>query len=188
MTPSARDWVVGLRAFAENYRQSKPLADTRSAGRLEAAQRAILAAHLRTWIDGASAELSPTHGIALTTSEIGIAVADEMCGAGDPVAESLRHRLATVREIEYRLWTKDHPDPDHLLHVNHWSWIKTPVPRQRWHEFREFALRDGEQYWLHRTGTAGPGPVTARYAHLWKWTGTQAVLLKPFVREGVDAL
>jgi len=93
-----------------------------------------------------------------------------------------------VREIEYRMWTKDHPDPGHLLHVNHWSWIKAPVPMQRWAEFKRHPLREGEAYWLHRTGTSGPGDHASRHAHLWKWTGRQAVLLEAFIRERIDAL
>jgi len=186
MSPSAAAWLAGLREFAGQFRRSKPLAELPV--REAAAQRTILAAHLSTWFDAEAPRLPQTHGIALTTSDTGLGVVADVLGRGEPWAEALRHRVAAVREIEYRLWTKDHPDPDHALHVNHWSWIKAPVPRQRWHEFRGFPLREGEDYWLHRTGTSGPGAEETRRAHLWKWTGAQAVLLESNVREGVDAL
>jgi len=79
MSSSARDWLVG-RQFAAESRLRKPL----TAGSLPApdaaAQRAILAAHLAVWIEGEAIRLPTTHAIALTTSDIGILVADDVTG------------------------------------------------------------------------------------------------------------
>ena len=186
MNPSAAASLDGLREFATAYRADKPLAV--SAGPEADAQRAILAAHLATWIDGEAARLPSSHAIAITTSDLGIPVVNDVFASDEPLSASLRSRVVAVREIEYRLWTKDNPDPEHALHVNHWSWIKAPVPRQRWHEFNAFPLREGEAYWLHRTGTSGPGATAVRHAHLWKWTGSHAALLRPFIQERISAL
>lgn len=188
MNPSARDWLDGLQQFADEFRLQKPLAKAAVRAAEATAQRAILAVHMATWIESGAIRIPATHAIAWTTSDLGIDVADELVARHESLAASIRPRLVAVREIEYRMWTKDHPDAGHLLHVNHWSWIKAPVPRQRWHEFRRHPLRDGESYWLHRTGSAGPGSEESRHAHLWKWTGSQAVLLEPFITERVDAL
>lgn len=188
MTPSARAWHSGLLAFSDDFRRAQPLATVSSSSPAQAAERAILAAHLTSWIEGDSAGLPDSHAIAFTTSDLGILLTAETLARHEPLRAALRSRLVAVREIEYRLWTKDHADPSHALHVNHWSWIKAPVPRQRWHEFRRHPLQEGEDYWLHRTGTTGPGAAESRQAHLWKWTGHHAVLLEPFVRERIDAL
>jgi len=94
-----------------------------------------------------------------------------------------------VREADYRLWLRRNPDSQYRWHINHWNWIKTTVPQQRWSEYQQFPLRSDECYWLHRTGTSGAGPIDRRFCHLWKFDGTVAVLLKAFVSEtGVNEL
>ena len=72
--------------------------------------------------------------------------------------------------------------------MNHWSWIKTEVPKQRWPAFSRHRLGPHESYWLHRTGTSGAGEADARACHLWKWNGATAVLLEPFIDEAVGRL
>jgi hypothetical protein len=188
MIPSARGWLEGLRQFAAEYRLRRPVAASPASAAELAAQRTILATHLAVWIESDALALPEHCGIALTTSGVGLAVAEDVLLRDEPLAASLRPRIAAVREIEYRMWTKDHPDPDHALHVNHWSWIKAPVPQRRWWEFQRHPLRAGEQYWLHRTGTSGPGGRETRSSHLWKWDGTRATLLEAFFPERVDAL
>lgn len=185
MLPSAARWLEGLREFVVRYRAERPVLPATTPERV--GQRSILATHLSTWIDGEAAALPATHAIAITTSDVGIVVVEECLSRREPLTESLRPRIVAVREIEYRLWTKDHPDAERMLHVSHWSWIKAPVPPQRHGEFHAWPLQPGEAYWLHRTGTSGPGPGECRHAHLWKWTGSHAVLLAPFIRD-VDPL
>ena len=186
MTPSAARWLEGLRDFVATYRAGRPVVEATTPEQV--GQRPILATHLAMWIDGEAATLPTTHAIVVTTSDSGIAVASEFFAREEPLISSLRPRILPVREIEYRLYTKDHPDLDRTLHVNHWSWIKAPVPPQRHAEFRQWPIQAGEAYWLHRTGTTGPGGAESRHAHLWKWNGSHAVLLRPFVEERVAAL
>jgi hypothetical protein len=186
MDPTAARWLDGLRAFVAEYRAGRPVVAATSPEQV--GQRPILATHLATWIDGEAAALPATQAIVLTTSDVGITVADEALARDEPLTASLRPRILAVREIEYRLWTKDNSDPGRALHLNHWSWIKAPLPPQRHGEFRAWPLRPGEAYWLHRVGTSGPGTAESRHAHLWKWTGSHAVLLKPFIRERVESL
>jgi len=92
-------------------------------------------------------------------------------------------RLAIVSELAYRLWSSQHPDPDHRLHVNLWSWVKTHVPPQRDAEFAAYPLRPGERYWLHRAGLAGAGTADHRVCHLWKFDGTRPTLLAAAITE-----
>ena len=186
MDPIAARWLDGLREFVDRYRADRPVvAATTPEHR---GQRPILSTHLSTWIDGEAASLPASHAIVLTTSDLGIAVADEAFAGNEPLIASLRQRMLAVREIEYRLWIKDNSDPERAWHVNHWSWVKAPVPPQRHGEFQAWPLQPGEAYWLHRVGTSGPGIAESRHAHLWKWTGSHAVLLRPFIRERVESL
>lgn len=184
MTPAAASWLEAFREFVARYRSGRPVAGDATPEKL--GQRPILATYLSTRFDAAA--MPTTHGVVLTTSDVGIAVVDEFLSGGQPLVTALRPRLLAVREIEYRLWTREHPDHDRALHVNHWSWIKAPVPLQRHGEFRAWPIQPGEAYWLHRTGTTGPGSAGCRHAHLWKWNGSHAVLLQPFVQERVEAL
>ncbi len=186
MNPTAARWLEGLRDFVARYRDSRPV--LAAATPEQRGQWPILATHLATWIDGEAATLPVTHAIPVTTSDIGVAVIEQFLTRPAPLIASLAPRIVPIREIEYRLYTKDHSDPDRAFHLNHWSWIKSPVPQQRHAEFHAWPIQAGEAYWLHRTGTSGPGEAESRHAHLWKWTGSHAVLLKPFIQERVEAL
>ena len=112
---------------------------------------------------------------------------DEALARDEPLRASLREQIVAVTEREYRDWAHAHPDPDHQFHVNHWNWVKTSVPAARDGEFAAHPLAAGESYWLHRTGTTGCG-AERRMCHLWKWNGTVATLLQPFVTERVRRL
>ena len=197
--PEARSWLAGLRAHVDDHRRaagpaSQPgLPAPGTAAAQQAAERMILSTHLVTWLENElgslRAEWQPDCDVAvvLTTSPAGLLVANDVLQRDEPVIQSLRDRLVAVTEGEYRVWTKAHPDPDHRLHINHWSWIKTRVPEARRHEFENFPLGPNEHYWLHRTGTTGCGHER-RYCHLWKWNGQTAVLLRPFIHETVRRL
>lgn len=192
MQTETRDWLEGLRewAVAERLRRPRP-ADW------PPAERAVLAAALVTWLDteaptrlaerAAGGAGDPDPAVVITTSPAGLAAADDILGRVDPVSARWRTRCVSVTEREYRLWCIRHPDPDHLLHVNHWNWIKTRVPQERWPAFAQWPLGPGEAYWLHRTGTSGAGSER-RVCGLWKWNGTAAVLLAPAIDEGVSGL
>lgn len=192
MQAETRDWLEGLREWAAAERGSRPLrADW------PPAERAVLAAALVAWLDteapGRLAERAacgagdPDPAVVITTSPAGIAAVEEILGRDDPLCGQWRARSACVTEREYRLWCIRHPDPEHRVHVNHWNWIKTRVPKERWPAFARWPLGPGEAYWLHRTGTSGAGPER-RLCSLWKWNGTAAVLLKPAIDEGVTGL
>ncbi|MFM9058683.1 MAG: hypothetical protein ACKOSQ_06140 [Planctomycetaceae bacterium] len=160
-------------------------------------RRCRSAADLATWIDAAPALLEARRAFALaagdttdadpaiviTTAPAGVAVAEEILGRDDPLAREVRSRAACVTEREYRAWCMRHPDHEYRLHVIHWSWLKTRVPPQRDAEFARHPLRDGERYWLHRTGTEGAGVADRWATHLWKFDGRHAALLEAFVTE-----
>ncbi|MFM8414067.1 MAG: hypothetical protein ACKOCX_05015 [Planctomycetota bacterium] len=201
MLPATHDWLDGLRAFAAAHRVEKPLTATGSPAQ-QAAERMILAAQLSTWLDGSEAMLNaraarlpseagadPDPAIVITTSPVGIAVAEEQLARGSLPARALAGRATAVTELEYRLWCIRHPDDGHARHINIWNWIKTSVPRQRDAEFARHPLAEGEAYWLHRAGIAGAATADRRDCHLWKWNGRQASLLEAFVAErGVSEL
>ena len=195
MHPATRDWLDGLRESVTEARRSTAPApgDDPAAA---AAERMILAAHLATWIDatpdllaarrawaGDTPGADPDAAVVLTTSPSGIALAEELLARDEPLARDLRPRLCCTTESEYRRWCMRHPDAGHLLHVNHWNWVKTSVPQRRDAEFARHPLGPGERYWLHRTGTAGAGAADGRAAHLWRFTGRHAALLEAFVTE-----
>jgi len=202
MKHASREWLAGLRQRVADVRRDPgpagPAGDARSAA-ATAAERMILAAHLAVWIDNELLSLlderrtawrsdaDPHPAIVVTTSPVGVGVVDETLGRTEPLVASLRDSLVAVTEREYRDWTRSHPDPDHLLHVNHWNWVKTSVPAARQGEFAAHPLGDGESFWLHRTGTAGCG-AERRFCHLWKWNGTIASLVRPFIAERVRRL
>jgi hypothetical protein len=195
MHPVTHAWLEGLRETVAESRRTAAPEDTIDPA-AAAAERMILAAHLATWIDdtpgllaarrawaGRTPDADAEAAVVLTTSPRGVALAEEFLARGDPLTRDLRPRVCCATESEYRRWCMRHPDAGHLLHVNHWSWIKTSVPRQRDAEFARHPLHAGEHYWLHRTGTAGAGAADGRTAHLWKFTGRHAALLEAFVAE-----
>ena len=198
MQRETRDWCEGLAAIAGQRRRAQPVRQAESPA-AAAAERAILATHLVSWLDDWSALMEarcrlvaeepgaardPDPVVVLTTSAVGIEAAESLLAGGHPVAAAEAGRIVAVTELEYRLWCIRNPDDDHRRHVTHWSWIKTRVPPQRQAEFARYPLGPGEAYWLHRSGTAGAGAADRGDCHLWRWTGRQAALLQAFVREG----
>jgi hypothetical protein len=201
MLATSRTWLDGLRDFATEQRQRKPLAEP--AGReCGAAERMILAAHLATTLAGwkqvlagrqvhaaGLPEVDSDPAVVITSSAVGIAVAGEQFATGSLPARAIADQAVAVTELEYRLWCIRHPDPGHQWHVNLWNWVKTSVPRERQAEFARHPLGPDEAYWLHRTGIAGAGPADRRDCHLWKWNGRHAALVEAFVTErGVSGL
>lgn len=196
MTPATRGWLEGLRDSAMAARRGVPVPQAGDPAAM-AAERLILAAHAAIWLDTAPDLLDcrrawaraagpgadPEAALVITTSPAGIAVTDEILGRDHPIAREVRPRAVCVTESEYRRWCMRHPDEHHARHVNHWSWIKTRVPRQREAEFARHPLGPGACYWLHRTGTSGAGAADGRSAHLWKFDGRHATLLEAFVVE-----
>ncbi len=194
MNPVTRTWLDGLRERAAEHR---PATGEEVSAHEIAAERMILAAQLSSWLTGFDdclasrrawlAEASPEGdrdpAIVVTTSPVGMTVADELTATGSLPARSLARELVAVTERTYRLWCIAHPDPKHLQHVNVWNWIKKKVPEQRHLEFARHPLQPGEAYWLHRAGIAGAGSADRRDCHLWKWTGRHAVLLEAFITE-----
>ncbi|MEI6240802.1 MAG: hypothetical protein WCR51_10460 [Planctomycetia bacterium] len=203
MNQQTREWLAGLRQRVAVTRRGPGPAGPAGRGQppaaVAAAEKMILGAHLALWIDHELLPLlaerraargpgtDPDPAIVITTSPVGIDVVDEAFARSEPLRASLREQVVAVTEREYREWTKAHPDADHRLHVNHWSWVKTSVPATRADEFAAYSLAASEASWLHRTGTTGCG-AERRFCHLWRWNGTTATLLQPFVTEQVRRL
>jgi len=203
MRPVTREWLAGLRQRVAASRRGPgpagPAGVSLQAAAAVAAERMILGAHLALWIDNEllplleerrassvpEADASPA--IVITTSPVGINVVDETFARDEPLRASVREQIVAVTEREYRDWTKASPDPNHLLHLNHWSWVKTSVPAARQGEFTAHPLAAGETFWLHRTGTMGCG-AERRFCHLWRWNGATAALVRPFIAERVRRL
>lgn len=204
MHTSTRTWLLGLCEFAAKQRLRKPLCEPAAAAE-RAAHRMILAAELATVLSGwervlearragqvgdaggPESDLDPA--LVITTSAVGIAVAEEEFAAGSVAARALANHAGVVTELEYRLWCIRQSDTGYRRHVNFWNWIKTSVPQQRYPEFNRHPLRTGDAYWLHRAGIAGAGSADRRDCHLWKWDGRHAALLEAFVAErGVSKL
>jgi hypothetical protein len=201
MTPESEAWLEGLRQSAAADRLT-PRDGERPAAEV-AAERALLAARLGVWFDTelpgllseraaeaatlaplVNRQIDPEPAVVLTTTVAGLAAAAELLDRDDPLMRQMRERFACVTEIEYRRFCMRQPDDDYRLHIAHWSWMKTRVPSQWWPRFARWPINAGEDYWLHRTGTAGAGRER-RSSHLWKWNGTTAALLKPFLDEGI---
>lgn len=194
MRNDTRAWLDGLRDFAAAHASGRPEAGDRSPA-ADLAERSIIAAHLATRLadfrdlldgrrGGAVHDVTdPDPAVVLTTSGPGGDAARAFLESAGPVGGHLAERLVITSELAYRLWSSQHPDPDHRLHVNLWSWVKTRVPPQRDAEFVAYPLRPGERYWLHRTGLTGAGPADHRVCHLWKFDGTRPTLLAAAIVE-----
>ena len=202
MNPDSREWLAGLRDHVEDARRNAgpagPTGTVASSPAERVAERMILAASLVVWLEhewpallaGRRAALPPgadPDPAIVTTSPVGVATVADTLARTEPLMASLRGQVVAVTEREYREWTKRAADPDYLLHVNHWSWVKTAVPDVRRQEFARHPLGAGEAFWLHRTGTAGCD-AERRFCHLWKWNGRTASLLEPFIDEAVRRL
>lgn len=203
MSRRSPEWLAGLREHVESARLAAgpagPTGSPIASAAARAAERMILATHLVVWLENewpallaernaaARRDVEREPAIVVTTSPTGLDVAAEVLGRDEPLMIALRRSVVAVTEREYRDWTRAHPDPDHRLHVNHWSWVKTSVPEARRAEFSSFPLAPGEAFWLHRTGTAGCG-AERRLCHLWRWNGTAASLVQACVAERVRRL
>jgi len=203
MNPRSREWLAGLCDHVERARRTAGPAGP--AGRAapspaeRVAERMILAASLVVWLENEWPMLlaarrealppgaDPDPAVVITSSPVGCAVVDETLARGEPLMASLTGQVVAVTEREYREGTMGRPDPDHLLHVNHWSWLKTAVPEARRQEFARHPLAAGEAFWLHRTGTTGCG-AERRACHLWKWNGHTASLVQASIDEPVRRL
>lgn len=193
MNRETRDWLEGLLDLATAARRGTPQsADGASA----AAERVIQAAHLAAWLGRLDVLLAqrrafaesdpardPAPAIVLTTTPVGIGLVAGLVGRRDPAIGAISERLACVTEAEYRRHAMRSPDPEFRLHLNHWTWVKTRVPEQRWAEFAHHPLGPGEAYWLHRTGTTGAGAADARGCDLWRFDGRAATLLEAGIVE-----
>lgn len=194
MSPAAQEWLAGLRHSGGRRPAGATVPGVDDPAAVEA-ERHILAEHLSAWLDNLPHVLAsrrarrhagggePEAALVITTSPVGILVADAALAGDDAATRSLRARTACVTEVDYRAWCMRHPDHEHAFHVNHWSWVKTRVPRQRDAEFARHPLRPGERYWLHRLGTSGSGAADFSTTHLWKFDGRRAVLLEASVQE-----
>lgn len=196
MNRETRDWLAGLIDLAASLRQ--PAADAMPDPQAAAAEREIHAAHLAAWLDrldgllaarrafaAADSSRDPDAVLVLTTTRVGIGLVDELLRRRDPAIAAVAGRLACVTEVEYRRHAMRHPDPAFRLHLNHWSWVKTRVPQQRWGEFARHPLGPEQAYWLHRTGTAGAGAADSRGCDLWRFDGHTATLLEAGIAERV---
>lgn len=197
------EWLAGLRDHVEHARRTAgPAGPTGGAAPTpaeQAAERMILTSSLVIWLENewptllaARREGLPTGAdadpaIVITTSPAGVSAVADTLVRGEPLMASLRGQVVATTEREYREWTKTYPDPAHLSHVNHWTWVKTAVPEVRRQEFARHPLGAGETFWLHRTGTTGCG-LERRFSHLWKWNGRTASLIQPFIDEPVRRL
>jgi len=194
MHRETRDWLDGLVASTASAGRESPAVAGESAG--DAAERAIHAGHLAAWLDridglladrrrfaAADSSRDPEPAIVLTTTAIGMRVVADLFGRPDPAIEPLARRIACVTEAEYRRHAMRRPDRGFRHHLNHWTWVKTRVPPQRWPEFARHPLGEGEAYWLHRTGTAGAGAADARGCDLWRFDGRVATLLEAGIAE-----
>lgn len=198
MRPATAEWLAGLRGFARARRIDRPLVPPADAAQA-AAERMILAAWLsmllgdsesllearRRWLgaSGRRQEAAADAALVITTSPVGVAVAEEIAATGSLPAQAVARLAVAVTELEYRLWCMRNPDPQRGRHVNIWNWVKTRVPPQRLGEFARHPLAAAEAYWLHRAGVSGAGEADRRECHLWKWTGRHASLLEAFVVE-----
>jgi hypothetical protein len=198
MHRDTHDWLAGLRIFAAEHREAKPLADVTQPTPALAAERMLVATHLATrlaeheairaarcdWLAQADPPGGdPDPALVITTSAVGIAATAEWLAVGGPHQLAVAPRLVAVTELEYRLWCIRQPDEERRRHVNLWNWVKTRVPRQRWREFANFPLGPDDTYWLHRTGTSGAGAADGRHASLWKFDGRHASLLAASILE-----
>lgn len=192
MQQDTRLWIEGLTEFAADQRQKTPLALPGDDLALWSAERSIIGASLAARLAELEAVriarrslsvIDDDPAVVVTTSPAGIAAVVALLAPGSAIALLAGGRVASVTELEYRLWCIRSPDPEHRHHVNIWSWVKTSVPRQRWPEFDAWPLPDGDAYWIHREGLAGAGERDRRASHLWRWDGRHASLLKAFVTE-----
>ena len=188
----ASNWLDGLRHFVHDRRLSKPLRASVVSSAESAAERSIIAASLATRLAEIDAvresrrmlpDADPNPAIVITTSAVGIAAVEEMLASVPDLATLAGDRVEAVTELEYRLWCIRSPDGEFIRHVNAWNWIKTAVPKQRWADFSDYPLGEGEAYWLHREGCSGAATLDRRGCHLWKWNGRHASLLRAFVTE-----
>jgi len=113
-----------------------------------------------------------------TSTEPGLVAAREILEEGYDT-------ISFLYPEEFTEWLAVNPDPDYRWHVQTWSYF-TSVDAVTIEKTKKYPLGDGESYWLHREGTMC-GKLFGRGGdHLWKWNGTEPVLLEECINQWIS--
>lgn len=192
---AGRWWLTSFRNWLRAFRlgRSQPISGTDPDA--FQAELHLIRRHLREWLNRGLQREHRTDddrddagriAIVVTTSVAGLVAVEQLLV--EPALAPLRPRVVAVREPEYRLWCREHPDERHAFHINHWAWIKTRVPSARQAELAAFPLPPDAVYWIFRQGTAGPGSHHERSASLLGWNGRTLTMLSARLEERVTRL
>jgi len=192
-------WMERLRCFLTGERRKKrpqgkkkSPQNTRSACS-RAAEEKLLETTIGHWLAGLEQRLGNAHrwngirpAVVITTTPAGIRACKTL--AGETEFGAVFQYCCYLTEYEYRYWCKEEPDPNLRFHINYWAWIKTSVPSARMHEFRNYPIPEGNQYWLLRHGLNGLGEDDYADCKVFGWDGTTTRLLAEHFREGVPSV
>lgn len=187
-------WLTSFREWLREFRSRRPQPiSPPDAGGFQA-ELDLIRGHLRDWLSRgprlehrADDRYDPGRtAIVVTTSAAGLVAVEQLLV--EPALAPLRPRVVAVREPEYRLWCREHPDERYASHINHWAWIKTQVPAARQAELAAYPLPPDAVYWIFRQGTAGPGSHHERSASLLSWNGRTLTTLSARLEERVTRL
>ena len=192
MHPLTRQWADELARFVADHRAARPPRAVPMVAAVSAAHERILTDHLAGWLAhdlpavrrqrealAAGGDVDPDPVILCMTSDWGLAA------TARAVAHCPPGTVLALTELEFREWSKRHPDEGHRHHVIHWSWVKLGLPPARQAEFAHLGAPADAILWLHRHGTSGAGARDGLTCGVWHWDGSAATLLTASAAESL---
>jgi len=191
MKQQGEEWFDGLIRFIGECRSGKPIADRTDLNMKQEMQCRIIGGSLIAWLEEHGPHLLQERAflanlrgwerdpfIVFTSYEAGIVAANE-------ILEENSGRFAVLYPQEFSVWLETNPDADYLWHVHVWS-LFGELDTTTLRKAAQYALSEGESYMLHKEGTRC-GPLFGRGGdHLWKWTGTEAILLQECINQWIS--
>ena len=191
MQPEGTDWHEGLIRFVNQCRSSCPIADRQDLSEIEEMQCRIIGGSFITWLEHEGPQLIRERKalskirpwgedpfIVFTSTVPGLVAARE-------IVDIDSETIAYMFPGEYGEWLGREPDQDNQWHIHTWSYF-TPVDKESDDRFLEHPVSDDESLWLHTLGTRCGELFERGCNHLWKWDGTELLLLQAKVDEWVS--
>ena len=191
MAHEGQEWFEDLIQAISEYRTKRPIPSRDDISELEERQCRIIGGSFISWLENDGPQLilerkalskirpwGEDPFIVFTSSVPGLAAAREILGTESET-------IAYLFTEEFEEWLATWPDADNQWHIHTWSYF-TPVDKESDDRFLEHPVSDDESLWLHTLGTRCGELFERGCNHLWKWDGTELLLLQAKVDEWVS--
>jgi hypothetical protein len=191
MDEKGQQWFDGLRTFATECRDRRPLIARDALSFAEEMQCRIIGGSLIAWLEKHGpcrlqerAVLASLQGwekdpfFVFTSEQSGLVAASEILKEGS-------NTTVLLYPDEFANWLQGHPDQEYRWHVHTWSYFAS-LDADMAQRAGKYPLAAGETYWLHKEGTMCGSLFGHGGDHLWKWNGKEPTLLEEWFDKWVS--